>query len=151
MNKTVLLAASLLLGWVVPSSAQAPPGSASLELTHRTVADAVRSGNLALLNGLIHPAALGFFQDSQMLVQLRPDFGPQEALGSVVKDLARFVATPYTAEHRVVGSTGVVCITSAIRDPKGRTEYLRVTYVYVLADGNWRLLSWHSSAVPLKR
>jgi hypothetical protein len=44
----------------------------------------------------------------------------------------------------------VVCITSALKDPKGITNYVRVTYVYVFADGNWRLLSWHSSQVPLK-
>jgi hypothetical protein len=110
----------------------------------------VKSGNLTLLEGLIHRSALGFFQESQMLVQLRTGFGPREALGPVVADISSFVTTPYQTEYRVVGDTGVACISAAVKDIKGVTNYLSVTYVYVWADGNWRLLSWHSSRVPLK-
>ena len=147
----VVLAVVAVLAWGHPAQAQAPSSEESLRLAHETVVNAVRTGNLAILGGLIHRKAMGFFEDSQMLARLRPGSSPQELLAPVVADIGKFASTPVDADYRVVGDTGVVCLTAAVKDPKGSTQYLRVSYVYVLVDDNWRLLSWHSSQVPLKK
>jgi len=126
----------------------------SLRITHEAFADAVRQGNLGAAQGRIHPRALGFFFDSELLVQLGRTYGPTEALSPVIADLSRLISTNFTAEYRVVGDTGVACLTSTQvpkKGEKGKPAYRRLTYVYVRADGTWKLLSWHSSEPPLKR
>lgn len=147
----VMLAALAVLTLGPPSRAQTPASEESLQVAHDTVVNAVKTGNLAMLTGLIHRKAMGFFEDGQMLARLRPGSSPQELLSPVVADVSKFASSPVETDYRVVGDTGVVCITAAVKDPKSSTQYLRVSYVYVFVEGNWRLLSWHSSQVPLKR
>ena len=50
--------------------AQGRPDEASLKLVHETMVKSVTAGNLAVVQGLIHPQALGFFRDSQQAVRL---------------------------------------------------------------------------------
>ena len=45
--------------------AQGRPDDASLKLVHETLIKSVTAGNLAVIQGLIHPQAVGFFRDSQ--------------------------------------------------------------------------------------
>lgn len=150
----LVLTAVLSLGSTGFLKGQSMSADESLKVTHETLANAVKQGNLTLIQGLIHPRALGFFWDSQMLVELRPDFGPAQALPPVIADLSRFIATPYSATYRVIDDTGVVCMTTSRVPKKGEKQpvgYYRLTYVYVQSEGNWKLLSWHSSETPLKR
>jgi len=135
-------------------SAQSAPTEQSLKTTHDALAAALKSGNLTMAQGLIHPQALGFYRDSQMLVQLRAGYGPADALPSVLADLGRFDIIPYDTGYRVIGNTGVVCMSTNLQAKKwekAQDRFIRATYVYVNVNGNWKLLSWHGSDVPLKK
>ena len=140
------------------AAAQPVSPEESLRVTHETVSTAVVQGNLAFLRALIDPRALGFFYDSQMIVELGASFGPGEALTPVLADLSRFTSTPTATTYRVVGDTGIACMTATKalnRDEKAKKgeptlAYLRLTYVYVRVGDAWKLLSWHSSQTPLK-
>lgn len=155
MTKTILvLIAAMSLGMASAIPAQVTPSETTLRVSQETLVNAVKTGNLALLQGLIHPQALGFFWDSQILVELRTGYGPADALPPVIADVSRSVATPFSTTYRVVGDTGVVCMTSnrvAKPGEKRQTGYYRSTYVYVWTGGQWRLVSWHNSETPLKR
>ncbi len=135
-------------------SAQSAVTEQSLKTAHEALMAALKSGNLAMAQGLIHPRALGFYKDSQMLVQLRSDYRAADALPAVLADLGRFAIVAYDTSYRAIGNTGVVCMATnmqANRGEKAKDRFIRSTYVYVNADGNWRLLSWHSSDIPLKK
>jgi hypothetical protein len=131
----------------------------SLKVTHETLTTAVVQGNLAFLRALIDPRALGFFYDSQMIVQLGGSFGPAEAMTPVLADLSRFTATATDTTYRAVGDTGIACMTANKAINKGEkpkkgeptVSYMRLTYVYIRVGDAWKLLSWHSSETPLKR
>jgi len=161
VRKTVVFVAmALFVAAVGETDAQSLSPEDSLRLTHDAVAKGVREGNFALLQGLIHPQALGFFWDSQMLVEMKAGFGPTEALAPVIADLSRFTSTPSSTTYRAIGDTGVVCMTSTRVPMKGEkpnkgekltVRYNRLTYVYVRSGDNWKLISWHTSETPLKR
>jgi len=125
-----------------------------LKLTHQTSVSAITSGNPAMLEAVIHRNGVGFFRDSQMIVQLGGRYGPKEAIPDVLADLGRFTMATYDTAYRVAGSTGVVCMAMNFQPKKGEKgppRYIRSTWVYADVDGAWRLLSWHSSDIPLKK
>jgi len=125
-----------------------------LKLTHQTLVSAITSGNPAMLEAVIHRNGVGFFRDSQMIVQLGGGYGPKEAIPDVLADLGRFTMATYDTAYRVAGSTGVVCMAMNFQPKKGEKgppRYIRSTWVYADVDGAWRLLSWHSSDIPLKK
>jgi hypothetical protein len=125
-----------------------------LKQTHQIMLSAITTGNPAMLDAVLHRNGVGFFRDSQMIAQLGGSYGPKEAIPNVLADLSRFTVAPYDAVYRVAGSTGVVCMAMRFQPKKGEKGspmYIRSTWTYADVDGAWRLLSWHTSNVPLKK
>lgn len=151
---TFILTVILALGLTSPMNAQSNSAETALKMAHEFLINAVKSGNLTTLGAAIHPRALGFYRQSQSVVQLRSEYSATEALPAVLDDLSRFMTVSTETVYRAVGNTGVACM-SAILTPKqgdkGPTRYLRSTWIYVNVDGNWKLVSWHSSDVPLAK
>jgi hypothetical protein len=152
---TIGLAIVALLGMPTAARAQAGPDETSLKLAHETVIKAVTSGNLAVVQGMIHPRASGFFRDSQQLVQLSPTVTAAAVLPTLIADLGTFasIATTDTG-YRIFGAIGIVNMTAfEKRKPseRGSDRYLRGSYVYLWEAGNWKLISWHGSDTPLKK
>ncbi|MEJ2109752.1 MAG: nuclear transport factor 2 family protein [Acidobacteriota bacterium] len=133
--------------------AQSAPTEKNLKLTHESFVAAIVSGNMTTAEAMIHPRAFGFFRESVRLVELGPNYGASEALPSIVKDLSDFDAVNYNTVYRAMGDTGIVCMTNSFQAKKwskAKDYYTRSTYVYVIVNGNWKLLSWHTSNTPLK-
>ena len=130
-----------------------------LKLAHKMLSEAAKTSNFDLLVPMIHPQALGFMRESQMVVQLGSRSGVREILPPLLVDLSRFLVTPYETTYRVIGGTGIVCMTINAKpiavDPKtkkkGEERYSRATYVYTKTDSGWKLLAWHTSETPLKK
>lgn len=134
--------------------AQGSPDEASLKLVHETVFKAVASGNLTLIQGLIHTRASGFFRDSQQPVQLGSGVTAADVLPTLLADLGHFQSIPTDTVYRVIGTVGVVNMTSfqqRNRNERGSDRYLRGTYIYAWDGGSWKLVSWHGSDTPLKK
>jgi len=134
--------------------AQDSPPEDRLKLTHQTLLSAISTGNPALLEPVLHQRGVGFFRDSQLIVQLGGGYGPKEAIPDVLADLGRFTMATYDTVYRVAGSTGVVSMAMVFQPKKGEKgppRYIRSTWTYADVDGMWRLLSWHSSDIPLKK
>ena len=134
--------------------AQGAPTEDSLKLAHQTLMSAISSGNPAMMKPVLHRNGVGFLRDSQMIVQLGGSFGPEEAIPLVLADLGRFSSATYESVFRVVGTTGVVCVAINFQPKKGEKappRFVRGTWTYAYLDGAWRLLSWHSSDIPLKK
>ena len=147
-----VLAVVFAVGSVGVAHGQTGPDEQSLKVAHETVINAVKSGNLVLLQALIHPRALGFYRESQFPVQIRSDYSVADAVPAVLTDLSRFVTVPTDTVYRVVGDVGVVCMTVNFQAKKGEKappRYTRGTYVYISEGGNWKLLTWHGSDTPL--
>jgi hypothetical protein len=140
-----------------PLAARAATPEDSLKLAHETLVSSIVQGNLAMAQGLVHQNALGFFWDSQMLAEIKPEFTAAQALPPIIADLGRFTSTSSSTTYRVVGDTGIVCMTSVRvptkeakkEDSKLQTAYYRLTYTYVRVGENWKLLTWHTSQTPL--
>jgi hypothetical protein len=133
--------------------AQSMPTEQNLKTAHDSFISAITSGNLAMAQAMIHPRAIGFFLESVKIVELRPDYGPAEALPAVIKDLSQFNQADFETSYRVLGSTGIICVSRSLEAKKwSKTKdlYTRSTFVYVQTDGNWKLISWHTSNIPLK-
>lgn len=150
LSRTLTLAIGLLLGVCAQTPAQDGATPETLRLTHETLVRATSSGNLTRVEAFIHPRALGFFRESQRLVQLRQDYGPADVLPPVLDELAGLNAVDLATEYRVVGQVGVVCLTSDLQVPRQRDQFIRSTYVYAYEGNGWRLLSWHNSNMPLE-
>lgn len=148
-----VLAIMVVVAPVALARAQSGPDEQSLKVAHETIINAVKAGNLSLLQALIHPRGLGFYRDSQFPVQIRSDYSAADAVPAVLTDLSRFVAVPTDTVYRVVGQVGVVCMTASLQAKKGDNKppdrYTRGTYVYISEGGNWKLVSWHGSDTPL--
>ena len=141
-----------LVATAFPVWAQGRPDEASLKLTHETVIKSVTAGNLALVQNLIHPQALGFFRDSQQLVRLGSGVTAADILPTLIADLGNFVSTPTETGYRVFGTSGIVYMTTFQDRKSGRGDrYVRGTYVYLWENGAWKMVSWHGSDTPLKK
>jgi hypothetical protein len=140
-------------------SARAATSEEALKLTHETIVRSLTQGNLTPLRGFVHPSALGFFYESQQLVQLSMEYTAVQAGAPIIADLTRFTSTESSSAYRVVGDTGIVAMTSVRvpnkeekkEDPKLQVIHLRLTYVYVREGEAWKLLSWHTSQTPLRK
>lgn len=89
-----------------------------------------------------------------MLVELGPGYSAVDALPSVLADIGRFIVTPYATSYRVIGNTGIVCMSSGQQAKKWEKTsdcFTRTMLVYVNESSNWKLLSWYSSDIPLKK
>jgi hypothetical protein len=149
---TFILAFILALASTSLMNAQSESGETTLKTAHEFLMNAVKSGNLTSLGAVIHPRALGFYRQSQFAVQLRSEYSATDALPAVLDDLSKFVSIPTDTVYRAIGSTGVICMSATLTPKKGskeKTRYLRSTWIYVNVDGNWKLVSWHSSDTPL--
>lgn len=143
-----------LIGSTVVVRAQGGPDEASLKLTHETLVKSVTSGNLAVIQGMIHPRASGFFRDSQQLVQLGQGVTAADILPTLIADIGHFVSIPTDTGYRILGTVGVVNMTAfqeRKRDERGSDRYVRGTYIYAWEGGNWKLVSFHGSDTPLKK
>jgi hypothetical protein len=127
-----------------------------LKAAHGVVERAVDTGNINLLESVIHPQALGFFRVSQIPVLLTRTYTVRDAVPSVLEDLSNYSNIPYENKFRVVGNTGIVCTTNfqqprkkSVRGPK--KMYTRTTAVYTKTASGWKLLSWHTSDIPLAK
>lgn len=145
----IMLATGLLVGSCAPLDAQEGPTAESLRVTHETLVRATTSGNVARLESLVHPEAMGFFRDSQPLVQLRPGYGPGDVLPPILAELAGLNAISLETDYRVAGQVGVVCLTAALQDSRRRSQFVRATYAYAYGQDGWKLISWHASNVPV--
>ena len=107
-----------------------------------------------MAQALIHPQAVGFFRTSERVVQLTTSYGPADALPAVIADLGQFIVVPHDTSYRIVGNTGIVSMANILAPAKKgeriKERSTRSTYVYTSVDGNWKLLSWHTSDTPLK-
>jgi len=145
----VSLALTLSLVSVSGVSGETNDAEQGVKTTHQALVAAIKSGNVTMAQAFIHPQALGFFRNSQLLVQLNAPFGPAQAISAVLADLGRFGVVPYETIYRVTENTGVVVMFTHLegkQSQKTKNLSLRSTYVYVSVDGNWKLLSWHTSA-----
>jgi hypothetical protein len=137
--------------------ARADAGEDALKLTHSSVVAAITQGNVAMLQGLVHQSALGFFYGSQQVSEVKQGFSVTDAVAPILADLSRFTSTTTGTTYRVVGDTGVVCMTSVRvptkeekkKDSKLQTAYYRLSYTYVRVGAEWKLLCWHTSQTPL--
>lgn len=150
------LCLSVLSTLVLATQALAQPAATegSLKLAHQTLVTALASGNPAMVEPILWRDGIGFFRDSQLIVQLQGPYGPKEAIPAVLADLGRFTSASYETVYRVAGTTGVVCSAVNLQPKKGEKappRYVRGTWTYAFVDNGWRLLSWHSSDIPLKK
>ena len=67
-------------------------------------------------------------------------------------EMDEFHITPLTADHMIVGDTGVVwghyAQTSKQMDGPRRTLYLRFTHTFARVYGEWKLVIYHRSMIP---
>lgn len=150
--RIVVLAIVALVGSASTVRAQESPEEHALRAAHETIVGSVTTGNLALAQAMIHPRALGFFRDSLFLVQLGGEVGTTDILPAVVGDLSRFVSVPTDTVYRTFGQVGLVSMTATLRAKKGEKQpdrFVRGTYAYISDGGNWKLVSWHGSDIPL--
>lgn len=135
-------------------SAQSAANEQSLKATNEALLAAIKSGNIEMAKALIHPRALGLFRESQRIVELNSNYTAADALPSVLADIGRFNTVNFSATYRVIGNTGVVCMTNSMQAKKWEKtgdRFTRSTYVYINVNGRWSLLSWHTSDIPLKK
>ena len=134
--------------------AQGRPDEASLKQVHEIIIKSITAGNLAVVQGMIHPQAVGFFRDSQRPVQLGPELTPANILSTLVADLGHFTSTPTDTGYKVLGTVGIVYMTTYQErksNERGPDRFMRGTYIYLWEGSGWKLVSWHGSDTPLKK
>jgi hypothetical protein len=153
-HRIFVLGLVALIGSTALVRAQGGPDEASLKLSHETLVKSVTSGNLAVIQAMIHQRASGFFRDSQQLVQLGQSVTAADIVPTLIADLGHFVSTPTDTGYRVLGTVGVVNMTAfqqRKRNERGSDRYVRGTYIYAWEAGNWKLVSFHGSDTPLQK
>ena len=125
----------------------------SLRTVHAFLARAIDSGNLDAIASRVHPEAIGFFRDAHESIVLGPKMGIKEIMPALLENLKGMVSVSYDTDYRVFGDTAIVCDRFVLQRG-GRhnrsSAPTRTTYVYARSEGQWLLVSWHSSAVPLR-
>jgi hypothetical protein len=154
-QRVCVLALVAVIGTASAVRAQSRPDEASLKLVHETMIKNVTAGNLAVIQGLIHPQAVGFFRDSQQAVRLGPSLTPAAILPTLIADLGHFSSTtPTDTGYLALGNVGIVNMTTYQErksNERGPDRFVRGTYVYLWEGGSWKLVSWHGSDTPLKK
>lgn len=155
MEQRVRVLALITVIAVVPVvRAHGRPDEASLKLAHETVIKSVTAGNLAVVQGFIHPQALGFFRDSQQPVRLGSGVTAADILPTLIADLGHFISTPTNTGYRIFGNVGIAYMTSFQErksNERGPDRFVRGTYVYFWENDSWKLVSWHGSDTPVKK
>ena len=156
MNSARVLTVAILLGASVSGvPAQSLSPEDSLKTTHEALMQAVGAASAERVSALIHPRALGFFRNSQRVVQLQPGDLPAIVQG-LLKDLGEVTTSqqPLDTSLRVIGETGIVTQTTMRESVVSRRKivrYLRTTAVYLRTPDGWKLTSWHTSDAPLEK
>jgi hypothetical protein len=117
---------------------------------------AVTAANAERVAALVDPRALGFFRAGVQVVELQGGANLAGLIQGLLTDLGEFTTSqqPVTTTIRVVGDTGIVTQTSrreVIVKKKKVTLSLRTTGVYIRSADGWKLLSWHTSDIPLEK
>jgi predicted nucleic acid-binding protein len=128
----------------------------SLKASHETLMQAVTSANVERVAAMVHPSALGFFRTSQHVSELSGSAALAALVQALLKDLGEFVSSQQslTTRLRVVGDTGVVTQTltrESVVDKRKVVRHLRNSGLYVRTSDGWKLLSWHTSDIPLAK
>jgi hypothetical protein len=152
----LILAGAVVLGIAASTAGQTLSAEDSLNVTHEALMQAVTAANADRVAAMVHPRALGFFRMSQQAAELEGASSLRTVVETLLRDLGEFTASQQsrTTRLRVVGDTGIVTQTSMRETVAGRKKtvrYLRTTGVYVRSADGWRLLSWHTSDVPLEK
>jgi hypothetical protein len=145
----LVLATTLVCGSV--SDAQTVSAEDSLKATHELLMQAVTTANVAMVGNIVHPQAFGFFRQSMRLAELKPGVTITDILTPILADLSAFKLTRYDTIVRAMGDTGIVTLATIAESSKKSDRYLRSTYVYIRTEGNWKLLTWHTSDAPVKK
>ncbi len=143
------LGAAVLSGTAI--SAQTVSGEDALKATHALLMKSVSSGNVALIGSVVHPRALGFFRDSQTLVQLGPKVTVMDIAPNILLDLSQFTSSiATTTVFRVAGDVGLVALTSQAdaKSSEKKDLHQRSTFMYVNTPDGWKLVAWHTSDTP---
>lgn len=150
-----LTAAIVLIASASEVGAQGLSLEDSLKATHQTLMQAVGAASAERVSALIHPRALGFFRDSQRVVQLQGGDLTVVVQG-LLKDLGEITTSqqPLDTSLRVIGETGIVTQTTmreSVVSKRKVVRYLRTTAVYLRTPDGWKLASWHTSDTPLEK
>jgi hypothetical protein len=149
ITSALVLATTLVCGSV--SDAQTVSAEDSLKATHELLMQAVSTANVTMVANLVHPQAFGFFRESMRLAELKPGVTITDIVTPILKDLSSFKLMRHDTVVRTMGDTGIVTLATIAESSKKSDRYLRSTYVYVRTEGNWKLLSWHTSDAPVKK
>jgi ketosteroid isomerase-like protein len=156
MTNRLILASVVTIVAAVSTSGQTLSAEDSLKATHETLMQAVTAANADRVAALIHPRALGFFRMSQQVAELEGGSSRRTLVETLLRDLGEFTASQQslTTRLRVVDDTGIVTQTARRESVAGKKKVirdLRTTGVYVRSADGWRLVSWHTSDVPLSK
>lgn len=75
---------------------QSAASEENLKLTHQMLVSAITSGNPGMAEPVLHSNAIGFFRDSQVIVQLGSTYGAREALPAVLAETWGASRWPHT-------------------------------------------------------
>jgi len=155
MTSRWVLTAALALTAAASTSGQTLSAEDSLKATHQALMEAVIAANTQRVAALVHPQALGFFRTSQRLADLRGGGTLSGMVEGLLRDLGEFTSNvSLSTTLRLVGDTGIVTQTSMreqVVEKKKVVHSLRTTAVYVRSGDGWKLLSWHTSDIPLAK
>ena len=155
-RSAILTIGVFLLTAVIPAAAQSLSAEDALKVAHATLMKAVTGADVQRVAVMIHPKAIGFFRASQHAVLLEGGTDRIAIVKGILDDLGQFTTAQSSLDVtlRVVGETGVVTQTAVqqmVVSKKKVTAYLRTTAVYIRDADGWKLLSWHTSDIPLKK
>ncbi len=145
----LVFAVSLILSVSVTLARDA----SSLEKAFETAIERLNEHDQAGFMKVWHPEAVLIVYNYLFPVD-RSDAG-DEVWAQIFKDFfttAKISLTPVDVDFRVIGDTGLVwgLTQTIVERAPGNTEVqsLRVSATFVEVDGNWKLVSWHSSLPP---
>jgi hypothetical protein len=151
--KTMVVALSMMVALSVGSVsfAQTLSPDESLKATHELLMQAVKTANVAMVTSVVHPAAFGFFRDSQKLAELKPGVTVADIIAPILSDLSVFTLSRADTQFRRLGDIGIVAVSTVAESKKKSDRALRSTYVYIRSGDTWKLWSWHTSDFPKKK
>jgi ketosteroid isomerase-like protein len=126
----------------------------SLKATHEARLKAIETGDAHVLVSAQHPEGVNFEGHSPFPSDEseRSDDERRRGWEAGFDRAERRSFHQINPGYRVIGNTGIVWghvrITVDPKDGPRATEYRRFTHVYVREGGEWKLVLYHSSAIP---
>ena len=126
----------------------------SLKTAHEARLKAIETGDVHVLVSAQHPDGVNFeghnpFPSDE---SERSDDERRRGWEAGFDRVERRSFHQINPRYRVIGNTGIVWghvrITVDPKDGPQATEYRRFTHVYVREGGEWKLVLYHSSAIP---